>query len=140
MKNRIESSKQKVVSRKNFSKIGCFIVCAVFLFSVTIKPTHAQIPFGGNILWIQECTCSGGLLMYIFDLKTKLPTPIVYQFGISRLNQNFNIFTLGVETLGSYTLGGVCLMVSLDCAGIPVTGTVTPRPFPGIGTSLVPGL
>lgn len=107
-----------------------------FLFLITPLVSSAQIPIGGVLLTSYECTCSGGWLMVVYDKFTHMTIPIVFQWGISRLNSGFNIFTPLTNVLGSYTPGGICLLVSFDCAGVPVIGTVSPYPMSGIGTSL----
>lgn len=87
-----------------------------------------------------ECGCSGGWLIVMYDQMTHLPVPMVFQFGVSMMRANYNIFTPSVQTLGSYTPGGICLFASLGCAGTVVQGTVTPYlpiPFPGIGTGAI---
>lgn len=94
------------------------------------------VPFGGPILMTYECTCSGGWFMLTYDQMTKLPIPMVFQFGQSMIHLNYNIFTPAVQTVGTYVPGGVCLLASLDCGGFAVQGTVSPLPMPGIGTSL----
>lgn len=116
------------------------LILIISILSITTIPvlTNAQIPFGGTILWSGNCRCSGGRLLIIADLFSKTTIPIVHQYGISRLNQQFNILTPGIKTLGSYTPGGICLRGE-GCNPFPVIGTVTPRPFSGIGTSLTPG-
>jgi hypothetical protein len=116
---------------KNFFKI----LILILMFSFLPITTNAQIPFGGRVLASYECTCSGGWLVYFYDFFTRAPLPIVFQFGISRLNQNFNFFTPGVSVLGTYTPGGICSMGTSGCFTVPVVGTITSYPFSGIGTS-----
>lgn len=100
-----------------------------------IKNVNAQIPFGGNIIMSYECACSGGWYVLVLDKKTLIPTPLVFQFGISRLNANYNIFTPKTSLLGSYTPGGICLKGTNSCKNKFVVGTITPFPLPGVGTS-----
>lgn len=111
------------------------IFLATLILIITPLVSFAQIPFGGKILATYECGCSGGWLIYFYDLVTKAPIPIVFQFGTSRLNQNFNIFTPNTNILGSNVPGGVCSVYTSSCSPVPVVGTVTPPPLPGIGTS-----
>jgi len=108
-----------------------------FLFLILPAVTNAQIPFGGKILASYECTCSGGWLIYFWDNTTHLPIPMTFQFGASRLNANFNIFKPLTSILGSAVPGGVCSIGSASCFTVPSVMTVTPYPFPGIGTSAI---
>lgn len=94
------------------------------------------VPFGGPIVTTYECACSGGWLVVVYDLHTKLPLPMTFQFGESMIRANYNIFVPKVQTLGSYTPTGICLMASADCGGFSTQGTISPIGFPGIGTSL----
>jgi hypothetical protein len=110
------------------------ILFIILLLVLTPITASAQIPFGGKILTVRPCTCSGGWFMRVLDLTTGAPIPIVFQFGLSRLNANFNIFTPNTNVLGSYTPGGVCL-AGYDCTPKFVIGTITPFPLPGVGTS-----
>ena len=76
--------------------------------------------------------------MYILDQYTGMTLPIVFQFGISRLNGNYNIYKPGVKVLGTYVTGGTCVMASTSCYGGPIpVGTITPYPLAGIGTSTI---
>lgn len=117
------------------------ITLLIMLSVLTPTISYGQtVPFGGRIVAMNECFCSGGWMIWVYDLYTKTTLPLVFQFGISRLNANYNIYTPGVHTLGSYFTGGTCLMVSLECGGGPTPiGTITSFPLPGIGTGLVPG-
>lgn len=92
------------------------------------------VPFGGPIVMTYECSCSGGWLVAVYDQATKLPTALTFQFGQSLLRANYNIFIPSVQTLGTYTSGGICLMASADCGGFSTEGTISPIGFPGIGT------
>lgn len=117
-------------------------IITLLLIGAIITPnfSYAQIPVGGRIMMTHECLCSGGWMFYVLDLYAGSVVPVLFQFGASRLNANYNIFTPGVQTLGSYTIGATCLMVSLECAGGPQpAGSVSPWGMPGIGTSLLPG-
>lgn len=100
--------------------------------------SHANIPFGGRIVMMHDCFCSGGWMIYVFDPGKMLILPIVFQFGISRLNASWNIFTPGNQVLGTMIPGGVCSIALAVCTPIPAVGTVTPFPLSGVGTSLLP--
>ncbi len=103
----------------------------------TPNTTQAQIPVGGRIIWSYECGCSGGWMFFVLDSYSKSTVPLVFQFGVSRLNANYNIFSRGVNVLGSYTPGGICLRASEGCTSskIPPIGTISTYGMPGIGTS-----
>ncbi len=108
--------------------------------SVLNAQIPVAVPFGGPILVTYECTCSGGWFILGYDQMTKLPVPMTFQFGVSMLRANYNIFTPAVQTLGSYTPGGICLMGSSSCSGFVTQGTISPIGLPGIGTSLTPSI
>lgn len=114
------------------------IICIALLITFTPLISNAQIPIGGKILASYECTCSGGWFMLIFDYSKKLPIPVVFQVPFSFMRPMYNIFTPGVNVLGSVIPGGVCSVGSAACTTVPVAGTITPWPMPGIGTTLVP--
>lgn len=116
------------------------LVLGLSLLMPTISYGQTSTPFGGRIVAMHECFCSGGWMIYVLDLYTNMTVPLLFQFGVSRLNANYNIFTYGVQTLGSYTPGGSCTLASTSCyTTIPAMGTITSFPLPGIGTSLIPG-
>ena len=120
---------------KSYSIITLFIF--VFLLIPNFQKTDAAIlttPFGGPILMSYECTCSGGWFMLIYDYKTMMPVPLVFQFGESMMRSNYNIYTPTVQTLGDYTPGGICLLASADCGGFTTEGTIAPIGMSGIGT------
>jgi hypothetical protein len=115
------------------------IIVLLCLSMVVPHISFAQIPFGGRIVAVNDCFCSGGWMMWIFDPGKKIVTPIVFQFGISAIKANYNIFIPGVSTLGSALPGGICTIAATECTvTIPAIGTVTPWGLPGIGTSLLP--
>lgn len=118
-----------------------FITLLLFVSLITPSLSYAQNPlsisFGGRIVGVNECFCSGGWMIWVYDVATKVTLPLVFQFGLSKLNMAYNIITPGVQTLGTYSAGGICLMASLECSAGPIPiGTITP--LPGIGTSLIP--
>jgi len=119
-------------------KYKTLILILILLIAPVVSSAQtATVPFGGKIIYGYPCTCSGGWYLSIYDLVTKATIPIVFQFGVSRLNASFNIFTSGVSVLGSYMPGtGVCLIYAgTGCTTIPTIGMVTSYPLPGIGTS-----
>jgi len=114
-----------------------FLIISLAFFISSANITSAQFSTGGMIVFTHECLCSGGWMMYIYDVGKMSVVPIVYQFGISRLNSNFNFFTPGVSVVGSNITGGICIMASFSCyGGYTPIGTVGPYGTPGMGTSL----
>jgi hypothetical protein len=94
-------------------------------------------PFGGNVLMTMPCTCSGGWYILMYDKGTKMPKPIVFQFGTSRWNRNYNIYSTGQSVLGSHVNYGICeFYYGYGCTELPVDGMVSPWGMPGIGTSM----
>jgi hypothetical protein len=119
-------------------KFKILFLSMILIFAPVVSSAQT-VPFGGRITIGFPCTCSGGWYLMVYDLLIKTPVPMVFQFGVSRLNAQYNIFTNGNSLLGSYTPGGTCLIYSGNsCESIPVTGTITPPPLPGVGTSLSP--
>ena len=115
------------------------VILATLILILSPVIASAQIPFGGQIVskpfW---CTCNGALYFWVLDLVTKVPTPMVFQFGFSRLNMQYNIFTPGVELVGTYSPGGLCFYwTGKSCQ--PKTpspiGVITSFPLSGVGTS-----
>lgn len=86
-------------------------------------------PFGGNILWVLPCTCSGNWLLVIGPPR---PVVAVYQpFTIT--HAYYMVYTVGPETLGLTQPFGYCyLYVGYGCANVPVPNGSMFR----IGTSL----
>lgn len=118
------------------NKIIIYILALSF---VVPQLTFAAIPvpFGGRITMVQECFCSGGWMMYVWDQTTQAVIPIVFQFGWSRINPFYNIWMPGVQVIGSYTIGGACTTAVSSCyVTIPAVGTVSTWSMPGIGTTL----
>lgn len=118
------------------NKFYLLIIFLAVALLFPIQKSEAQIPFGGNIIMSYECACSGGWYVLVFDKKTLMPTPLVFELGVSRLNANYNIFSPKTSLVGSYTPGGICLKGTHSCKPKVVLGTITPFPFPGVGTSI----
>jgi hypothetical protein len=120
-------------------KIISSVLVLLTIFTLhTSTQTYAQIPFGGPVIASYECACSGGWFVLVYDLKTKLPIPMTFQFGLSMPRANYNFFTPGVRVVGSMTPGGICGVASSGCTiWFPTAGTITPPGLPGIGTSVI---
>jgi len=99
----------------------------------------ASLYFGGRVTAVLPCLCSGTTLVTIFDYVTNTNLPLVYQPGFTKLYSGYNLFTPGVNVLGSYTPGtGVCLIPGTPCPIIPSVGAI--NSLPGVGTGFTPGL
>ncbi len=83
----------------------------------------AALPFvfGGPILAVDECTCSGGWRILVGPPR---PMDLLYQPPISTLFSFYNIFTPGPFALGTYIPGGYCSRGTTFCTGSNVAGTI----------------
>ena len=89
--------------------------------------------FGGRILTVIPCTCSGTLLVTVGPPK---PGVFVYVPGASFLYSFYQIYKPGSFVLGNYIPGGICLasakkLLGTKCIPLPNMGTITQ-----VGTSL----
>jgi len=84
-----------------------YVVFAFALVCVTTQNARAQaVPsFGGPILAVQECGCSGGWMMIV---GPPVPGNYIFQFGVSQLFLAGQIYRPGPMVLGTYVPGGVC--------------------------------
>jgi hypothetical protein len=65
--------------------------------------------FGGSITQVTYCTCSGGILLAIQDKVTNGTKQLFFQYGLSTLHANYNIYTTNVNVIGGfYQSGGSC--------------------------------
>ena len=86
------------------------------------------IPFGGRILMIQECLCTGGFALTIGPPEGG---KFLYMLGLSRLYKYYQIRP-SVWTVGVAQKGGICIPVLKKCEGeIKVDGVIRK-----MGTSL----
>lgn len=101
--------------------------------SGTSAPVTAETPFAGIQLYTMTCTCSGNVLIVLYDYYSMMPLALVYQPGVSVLYSYFNIW--GKYYLGSYQRGmGSCKMVTpVGCPDIYTNGMM--GFLPGTGTS-----
>lgn len=99
--------------------------------STGVNLTSATQNFGGKITATYTCNCSGNQLVVVKDARGPIKQ-VILQPGVSRIYQYYNV-RAGVNTLGTYVVGGQCLVyVTVGCStfGAPI-GTITQ-----IGTSL----
>lgn len=121
--------------------VGVVLFAFVFFFLSALPTTaRAGAPigdyFGGIVGYSQICSCSGMVLLYIYDYATKSPTQTMYIPGISRLDAYFNVWSSGQSTIGGvYWSGMVCEIYTgeeCDTAGYAWSIIDATR---GIGTS-----
>lgn len=98
--------------------------------------TAANFNFGGKLSNIIYCTCSGGQLLTIQDVRGQMKN-LFFRYGQSTLRENYNIYSTGVNVLGGYTPSATQCQVysgeSCDTQGIAEGDIDTIR---GIGTSI----
>lgn len=117
------------------------LIFVLSIVTATPKITHAQALLGnvgGEIVGIDYCLCSSGLMLKILRAPLLVPTNVLYIPFISRLNANYNPFVVGNEVILQHTNVPVpCMKYSVTCyADGMAVGTVTSFPFAGIGTVL----
>lgn len=102
--------------------------------AVAQEVSTIETPFAGPQLFSLTCTCSGTLLIFVYDLYSMMPKALVYQPGVSVIYSNFNIY--GQYLLGTYMPGaGYCTMATpIGCPSISNDGML--GFLPGTGTSL----
>ena len=106
-----------------------FLVLAVFgLPNLALGYGLSSLGFGGRILFVRECACSGGWAITVGPPK---PGVFLFQPPISQVYLYGQIFRPGAWSLGSYTPGGVCSALATECFPIPVLGTINK-----VGTSI----
>ena len=115
-----------------------FFTIILFVVPLFSEAQTLTTPFGGSILTAFPCTCSGGYYIYVDDLYSGMSKPIYFQFGVSRLNSNYNIFTPTVNLLGSYSSGSQCLIYAgTSCYRQQTYGMITTYGLPGVGTGSI---
>lgn len=67
--------------------------------------------FGGPISYVQYCTCTTFILLFIYDYDLKSVIQLLYIPGVSTLKDKYNIFHAGPTVLGGYTPGSTPCMV-----------------------------
>ena len=99
---------------------GSFIGGA-FLFT---RVALGQVPliFGGPILWVDYCTCSGNIRLTV---GPPVPGAYVFQPGRSIPFLFYQLYRPGPFVLGNATTGGSCsIYVGDGCATLPTLGTI----------------
>ncbi len=100
--------------------------------------TSAASPgFGGRLIYVQYCTCTAFLLLFIYDFSKKSVIQLMYIPGYSKLLSQYSVWSPGPLVLGGYTYAASPCMVyaGTSCVSIGVpTGTIDF--IRGIGTSI----
>ncbi len=116
---------------KFFSLLFIFILISTLIFgSVKVKAAPLS-NFGGQIVNIFPCPCSGNYILFVRDVRLQM-LPLIFQPGITFLYEMYQPRPI-VNSLGSFVPAlGVCLVPAHSgCAAIPTAGTIMQ-----IGTSL----
>jgi len=97
-------------------------------FSTLFPKAHAQslLPFGGSILKTEYC--NNGILLTIKD-PLKGPIDLMFSYGASILFSYYQIYTPGPNTVGNYSIPGVCVIgpkVKAVFGEIVIVGTSLP--------------
>jgi hypothetical protein len=85
------------------------IVLGASIYTKTASAGPGE-PFGGQITYVFECTCSGNLAIYFNDLTQPMGVtlPLIYQPGVTILYDYGMISSIGTWILGTWQQGGVC--------------------------------
>jgi hypothetical protein len=91
--------------------------------------------FGGKIISVLPCTCTGSLLLTIFDYSQKRPMYLMYLPGVSSIKANYNL-TPGASTMGGFTRAtSMCWMAGPTVCTLYSYAEGTVDFIRGIGTS-----
>ena len=110
--------------------LASFAVVFLFIPAQESKAIPALPPFGGPILSVFYCACSGNILLFLGPPSSGT---YVYQPGLSVTYPYGQVYRPGPQTLGGFIPGaGICLVPTpLGCPPIPSVGMITQ-----IGTSI----
>lgn len=91
--------------------------------------------FGGKITAVLPCTCTGSLLLTIFDYAQKRPMYLMYLPGVSSIKPYYNL-TPGASTMGGFTrVTSMCWMAGPTVCTLYSYAEGTVDFIRGIGTS-----
>ncbi len=121
-----------LIRRAKFVIITCTLVSIISwsgFFELNRLAAQAQVPFvfGGLILDVEVCTCSGSLNIMI---SPPMPAQLLYIPFVSQLFAMFQIFRPGPWALGTWFPGATCLLAQKFC---------TPVTIPPWGTMILVG-
>ena len=107
------------------------IISIVFLLPVhdSSAAHSATTQFGGRIYYVQYCTCSFNLLLYVGQPRGGT---FIYQPGVSMLYMFYQVFRSGPWVLGNSTGTGECWIYWGEGCAMVGTGKIILK----IGTSL----
>ena len=124
---RLESQHTDVIFR--FFVGVVLVLLSVHLFFGGFSSAVAQVGFGGQIEYVQYCTCSLNILLTI---GPPVAGEFLYQPGGSVLFPYGQVYRTGPWTLGTYAPGGVCaIYIGTGCSTLPTNGTMSV-----VGTSI----
>ena len=118
--------------------VGAVVAVAGIASALSSSASSAGVStvFGGRITYVQYCTCTSFILLFIYDNDLKSVIQLLYVPGLSRLYEEYNVFEAGPQVLGGYTMGSTPCMVYAgeDCVqfGSPTGIIDTLR---GVGTT-----
>ena len=101
---------------------GILVFTYIFIFTPWSPISAVGIPFGGRIVYTFPCLCSANFLLFIRDPRGFV-LPLTYQPGVSLLYANYRVYP-PVNTKGTYSPPGVCLVPGSPCYAIPSYGTI----------------
>jgi len=118
------TSGNRALSSDGSSNAGLIIGAAAVVAGVVAAVAASNVSkgvfnIGGPIVTIIPCICSLNFLLYITDVRTKTPTPLMYQPGVTLLYRMYTPM-VGVNTLGQYIPGGTCsILYGTTCGNGP---------------------
>jgi peptidoglycan hydrolase-like protein with peptidoglycan-binding domain len=116
--------------------LGAGVAIGAVSSAVSSASSAAMPSFGGRIVFVQYCTCTAFILLYVLDTR-KVVLPLLYIPGYSKLLMNYNIWYPGPQVLGGYTYGGPPCLVYAGTACVTVGQPVgIIDAIRGVGSSL----
>lgn len=100
---------------------GLFIAGSLFFKQKVDAQVSGIVPFGGVITYVDYC-CDGSVLMWV---SPPVPGIYIYSPYVTRMFQNFNIFSPGPWILGNSVPGGFCDLIVAECEFGLVGNTIT---------------
>lgn len=133
------SSNSNSSSGSNVGAAVAVVGAAVAVGAIASAASSAAMPgFGGRLVYVQYCTCTAFLLLFIYDNDKKMVIQLMYIPGYSKLLSQYNIFaSYGQQVLGGYTYGatGCYVYAGTSCVSIGAPIGIIDA-IRGIGSSL----